>query len=378
VLLDDITQAVLAREDVARYLRGGHGASELDARERIHAYLDELRTTQSYPIYRALKHPLYPILRKIERIYEQVWFAQDATRAGRVIYISNHKSHLDYLVEPLALEDNAIRPPVIAAGINLFGGPLGFLHRHVTGAIPIRRNTKDPAYLVTLKAYVAELLGRHDLMFYIEGGRSYSGELKTPKTGLLHAALQAERSRSVIVPMAVAYDLVLEDRILAHQGAKRHSRPFAREVAEMVRYAVGYQSRAIVTFGESIPLTGYDPDVRRDVMALAHLTRDTIGRLYKVLPTAIVAAAMRPAIAKRELEGRAQAIIDAAAEAGGNLAVTSGREAVEQAADPLEARNIIHVERGGRFRVRERTVLRYYARTLEHLLPGSRRSPHTH
>ena len=49
------------------------------------------------------------------------------------------------------LDDNGIRPPVIAAGINLFGGPLGLLHRHVTGAIPIRRNTKDPAYLVTLQ-----------------------------------------------------------------------------------------------------------------------------------------------------------------------------------------------------------------------------------
>ena len=56
------------------------------------------------------------------------------------------------------LDDNGIRPPLIAAGINLFGGPLGLIHRHVTGAIPIRRNTKDPAYLVTLKAYVAELL----------------------------------------------------------------------------------------------------------------------------------------------------------------------------------------------------------------------------
>ena len=64
--------------------------------------------------------------------------------AGRTIYISNHKSHLDYLIEPLVLDDNGVRPPVIAAGINLFGGPLGLLHRHVTGAIPIRRNTKDP------------------------------------------------------------------------------------------------------------------------------------------------------------------------------------------------------------------------------------------
>src|SRR5687768_15127863 len=279
--MDEITQAVLSREEVARYLRGGPGQTQLQARERIHAYLDELRTTQRYPIYRALKHPLYPILRKIERIHEHVEIAQAATRDGRVIYISNHKSHLDYLVEPLVLDDNGIRPPVIAAGINLFGGPLGLIHRHVTGAIPIRRNTKDPAYLVTLKAYVAELLQRHDLMFYFEGGRSYSGELKAPKTGLLHAALQAELSDSVVVPVAVSYDLVLEERILAHQAAKRRARPFAREVAEMVRYAVGYQSRAFVTFGEPIPLKGYEPESRRDIMALAHLTRDTIGRLYK-------------------------------------------------------------------------------------------------
>ena len=378
MLPDDITQAVLAREDVARYLRGGHGASELEARERIHGYLDELRTTQRYPIYRALKHPLYPILRKIDRIHEHVSIPQDAVRKGRVIYISDHKSHLDYLIEPLVLDDNDIRPPVIAAGINLFGGPLGLIHRHVTGAIPIRRNTKDPAYLVTLKAYVAELLGRHDLLFYIEGGRSYSGELKAPKTGLLHAAMQAGLTDSVIVPMAVAYDIVLEDRILAHQATKRRSRPFGREVAEMVRYAVGYLSRAFVTFGEPIPLKGYDPESKRDVMALAHLTRDTIGRLYKVLPTAVVAAAMRPAIARRELEGRAQAILDAAAAAGGNLELSSGRDAVEQASDLLEARNIIHVERGGRYRVRERTVLRYYARTLTHLLSDTRRPPRTH
>jgi glycerol-3-phosphate O-acyltransferase len=378
VLPDDITQAVLAHEDVARYLRGGHGASELEARERIHAYLDELRTTQRYPIYRALKHPLYPILRKIERIHEHVRIAQESTRQGRVIYISDHKSHLDYLIEPLVLDDNGIRPPVIAAGINLFGGPLGLIHRHVTGAIPIRRNTKDPAYLVTLKAYVAELLGRHDLLFYIEGGRSYSGELKAPKTGLLHAAMTAERVESKIIPVAVAYDLVLEDRILAHQATKRRSRPFAREVAEMVRYAVGYQSRAFVTFGEPISLKEYDAESRRDVMTVAHRVRDAIGVLYKVLPTAVVAAAMRPNITRRELEARAQAVIDAAVSAGGNLAVTSGGDAVDQAMGPLEARNIIHVERGGRFRVRERTVLRYYARTLDHLLSPSRRSPRTH
>src|SRR5687768_12750118 len=346
-MLDDITQAVLAREDVARYLKGGHGESQLDARERIHAYLDELRTTQRYPIYRALKHPLYPILRKIDRVPEHVAIVQQATRAGRVIYISNHKSHLDYLIEPLVLDDNGVRPPVIAAGINLFGGPLGLIHRHVTGAIPIRRNAKDPAYLVTLKAYVAELLHRHDLLFYIEGGRSYSGELKAPKTGLLHATLQARRPGSVVVPMAVAYDVVLEDHILAHQGAKRRQRAFGREIAEMVRYAVGYESRAVVTFGKPIQMGDYDPESRRDVMDLAHYTRETIGRLYKVLPTAVLAAAMRPSLTTRELEGRADAIIETLRTAGANMGVTSGREAVAMGAEPLAARNIIHIERGG-------------------------------
>src|SRR6266567_548444 len=185
-MFDEISQAVLAREDVLKY-----------PREQVSAYLEELRTTQRHKFYRALQHPLYPILRKIERKHENLHYVTAAVRAHRIVYASNHKSHTDYLVEPLVLDDNGIRPPLIAAGINLYGGPLGLLNKHVTGAIPIRRNARDPAYLVTLKAYVAELLQRSDLLFYIEGGRSYSGELKTPKTGLLHATLQAEVTDAV-------------------------------------------------------------------------------------------------------------------------------------------------------------------------------------
>src|SRR5438552_12920050 len=261
-MVDDISQAVLAREEVLKY-----------PREQVHAYLDELRTTQRHKIYRALQHPLYPILRKIERRHEQLHYVAAAIRGHRVVYASNHRSHTDYLVEPLVLDDNGIRPPLIAAGINLFGGPLGLIHRHVTGAIPIRRNTKDPAYLITLKAYVAELLKKHDLFFYPEGGRSYSGELKAVKTGLIHAALTAERPDLVIVPVAIAYDLVLEDHVLARQRVKKRQRAFARELAEMVRYAVGYRSRAFVTFGSPIPVAECDPQSRSDVMALTRLIR---------------------------------------------------------------------------------------------------------
>ncbi len=367
---DDITQAVLTRDEIARYLQGSHGQTSLEARARIFAYLEELRTTQRYPIYRALKHPLYPILRKIDRSAEHIEVVKAAARTSRLIYASNHRSHIDYLVEPLLLDDHGIRPPIIAAGINLFGGAMGLLHRHVTGALPIRRNTKDPAYLITLKAYVAELLRRHDLFFYPEGGRSYSGELKTAKTGLLNAALHAEQPNLSVVPTAIAYDLVLEDHVLSRQKVKRAQRAFSRELAEMVRYAVGYRSRAVVTFGTPIPVSGIDPDSRRAMLELAHETMRRIGRLYKVLPTALVAAALRPSLTRRDLEDRVTALIEPLARAGANLAVTDARTAVEEAAEPLAARGVLVLERG-RFRVRDRTILRYYARSIEHLLTAS-------
>jgi glycerol-3-phosphate O-acyltransferase len=361
-MLDDISQAVLAREEVLKY-----------PREQVHAYLDELRTTQRHKFYRALQHPLYPILRKIERKHEHLHHVTSAMRTHRIVYASNHKSHTDYLVEPLVLDDNGIRPPLIAAGINLFGGPLGLIHKHVTGAIPIRRNTKDPAYLITLKAYVAEILKKHDLFFYPEGGRSYSGELKPAKTGLFNAALSAERRDLVFIPTAIAYDLVLEDHILAHQRVKKRQRPFTRELAEMVRYAVGYRSRAFVTFGAPIAAGSINAHSRTEVLELTRVVRARIGSLYKVLPTAVFATAMRPSITRRDLESRIDNLIEELAARRANLGVTSGRQAIEEAADALETRGIIVAERG-RFRVRERTVLRYYARTIEHLLATSVRT----
>ena len=374
---DEITQAVLARDEVVRYLQGGEGESADQAHERIQAYLDELRTTQRYRMYRALQHPLYPILRKIDRQQENVRIAQTATRGGRVIYASNHKSHTDYLVQPLVLDDNGIRPPVIAAGINLFGGALGLIHKHVTGAIPIRRDMRDPAYLATVKAYVAEVLRRHDLFLYLEGGRSYSGELKPFKTGLLHAAAQARRSDVAVVPVAIAYDLVLEDFVLARQRIKRRQRPFAREVAEMVRYAVGYQSRAIVSFGSPIRLADYDPDGRRAMVQLTRQIKGEIGRLYKVVPTSLVATAMRPSVERADLEDRIDQLIEMLRLVGANLDVETGRQAIDAAIEPMVTRGILVVE-GDRYRVRQRAVLRYYARTIEHLLKDRGRSGFTH
>jgi glycerol-3-phosphate O-acyltransferase len=369
---DTIAEAVLAREDVARFIQGSHGLTGDAARSRVLNYLEELQTTQRYELYRALEYPLYPILRKIERVGEQQHHAIDAAKKGRVVYASNHRSHIDYLVEPLVLDDAGIRPPIIAAGINLFGGPLGLIHKHVTGALPIRRNTKDPAYLITLKAYVSELLHKHDLFFYPEGGRSYSGELKPAKIGLFNACLDGQVPNLRLVPVAVAYDLVLEDHVIARQRVKRSQKAFSREIAELVRYAVGYRSRAFVTFGKPIPLQGIDAENKKAVMDLTRHVRHEIGRLYKVLPTAVLAASMRSSASRPELVDRINALLDTLRAANANMSVSSADEVLELATEPLVTRNIIVVE-AGRYRVRERNVLRYYARSLSHLLatPGS-------
>ena len=376
-MTDPVVRAVFARDEVARYLAGSHGVSGDEARAKVEAYLDELRTTQRYELYRALEYPLYPILRKLDRFDEHIDIAKDVVASGRrVVYASNHRSHMDYLLELLALDDAGLRPPVIAAGINLFGGPLGLIQRHVVGALPIRRNTKDPAYHITLKAYVAELLRTQDFFFYPEGGRSYSGEIKSPKTGLLTACLQAGLPELVVVPVSIAYDLVLEDHVLARQKVKRAQRAFSREVAEMVRYAVGYRSRAFVTFGPPVEVGGFNAESRTSVLELGHHLMRVIGRQVKVLPTALMASALGPSMSDTELLDAIAARLDVLKAAGANLELTEAPAVMAAAAGRLEDRGIITRDEG-RFRVRDRNLLRYYSRGIEHLLPAATPAPAT-
>jgi glycerol-3-phosphate O-acyltransferase len=228
---------------------------------------------------------------------------------------------------------------------------------------------------VTLRAYVAEVLKRRDLLYYAEGGRSYSGELKKFKTGLLQATLQADRQELSIVPMAISYDLVLEARIVAREAAQRRSRLFTQEVAEMVRLAVGYQTRAYVTFGQPIPLAGFDPEARRDLVSLTHRVRDAIGLLYKVLPTALVAAVIRPQMTRSELTDRIDRLLPILAAQGANIGVRSGRDAVDDGVERLGERGVLVDERH-RLRIRDRIVLRYYARTIQHLVDRSQKAAH--
>ena len=73
----------------------------------------------------------------------------------------------------------------------------------------------------------------------------------------------------------------------------------------MIGAAVGYQlARLRDASASRSRCREWDPGSKRDVMALAYATRDAIGRLYKVLPTAIVAERHAPVDSPRsELGG---------------------------------------------------------------------------
>ena len=89
---DEITEAVLAREELARYLHAESDGKGPTARERVETYLDEMRTTQRHAIYKALRHPLYPILRKVDRRaegIEHVRAASSTSRTTRAISITS-------------------------------------------------------------------------------------------------------------------------------------------------------------------------------------------------------------------------------------------------------------------------------------------------
>lgn len=70
-------------------------------------------------------------------------------------------------------------------------------------------------------------------------------------------------------------------------------------------------------------------------------------------------------------------LVSALGEAGANLESRDAADVTERGLQMLEARDVLVHERG-LWRVRDRLVLRYYARTISHLLEPPRRLARTH
>ena len=100
--MDDITEAVLNRDEVARFLEGGHGAERRGgarARPRLSRGTAGRRSVTSSIARWSIRS-----IRSCARSSASPSTASAPSRpprAGRVVWASNHRSHTDYLVEPL-------------------------------------------------------------------------------------------------------------------------------------------------------------------------------------------------------------------------------------------------------------------------------------
>lgn len=187
---------------------------------------------------------------------------QLALEGHEIVYVPCHRSHIDYLLLSYVLYHQGLFPPHIAAGVNLNFWPAGSIFRH-SGAFFIRRTFKgNRLYSTIFREYLAELFHRgYSVEYFIEGGRSRTGRLLAPKTGMMSMTIQALKQGQTrpisIVPVYIGYEHVLEVDTYAKElrGAakeKENAGLVLRVLKKLRNLGKGY-----VNFAEPITLNSY-------------------------------------------------------------------------------------------------------------------------
>ncbi|KAH7035803.1 uncharacterized protein B0I36DRAFT_265154 [Microdochium trichocladiopsis] len=142
--------------------------------------------------------------------------AEEAERKGQsIIFLPSHRSHVDYVSMQLICYRLGLALPVVVAGDNLNFPVVGTFLQHA-GAMWIRRSFgNDTLYTTLVQTYIDTLLqGGYNFECFIEGGRSRTGKLLSPKFGILSFVLDSILSGrvkdAVICPVSTQYDKVIE------------------------------------------------------------------------------------------------------------------------------------------------------------------------
>ncbi|KAI1799690.1 acyltransferase-domain-containing protein [Daldinia bambusicola] len=132
-----------------------------------------------------------------------------------IIFLPSHRSHVDYVSMQLICYRLGLALPVVVAGDNLNMPVVGSFLQHA-GAMWIRRSFgNDTLYTTLVQAYIDTLLqGGYNFECFIEGGRSRTGKLLSPKFGILSFILDSLLSGrvedAIICPVSTQYDKVIE------------------------------------------------------------------------------------------------------------------------------------------------------------------------
>ncbi len=217
------------RTIVARVLRARavRAVVAAEAREKHDTYRPGLLQARKYAfeIAAIYSHAFVQFAEKLlgrvwNRVYDGVKFnhagtLKEVSEGNEVVYVPCHRSHMDYLLLSYVIYHQGYAVPHIAAGINLNIPVIGKLLRK-GGAFFIRRTFAGNAlYTVVFMKYLAAIMARgHSIEYFIEGGRSRTGRLLHPKTGMLSMTVRSylrDPVRPVVfVPVYFGYERIVE------------------------------------------------------------------------------------------------------------------------------------------------------------------------
>ncbi|WP_369408129.1 glycerol-3-phosphate 1-O-acyltransferase PlsB [Rheinheimera maricola] len=262
-----------AIDDEAKSKRISVKAARLEARKLLLEIAADYRASTlrvGDRILRWLWHKLY----KGIKVHNADMLRDLAQKGHEIVYVPCHRSHMDYLLLSYVIYQQGLAPPHIAAGINLNFWPAGPIFRR-GGAFFIRRSfSGNKLYSAVFREYLCQLFSKgYSIKYYSEGGRSRTGRLLQPKTGMLAMTLQSmlrgiERPVS-LVPVYLGYEHVMEVntylRELKGSGKQKESVwGVIKAIRNLRDYGYGY-----VNFGEPVTLNNYlnqqVPDWKQDI-----------------------------------------------------------------------------------------------------------------
>ncbi|MGZ7880404.1 glycerol-3-phosphate 1-O-acyltransferase PlsB [Acinetobacter soli] len=191
--------------------------SMLEAESRAIGYLNEIVSDYSHS---AVRFADMALTRLWTQLYDGVEVhnfstVRELAKDYEIIYTPCHRSHIDYLLLSYVIYKRGLMVPYIAAGDNLNLPFVGQLLRG-GGAFFIRRSFRgNGLYTSVFKEYLYSILSRNTpLEYFIEGGRSRTGRLLPPKTGMLamtiHGHLRGRAKPIVFLPTYIGYERLME------------------------------------------------------------------------------------------------------------------------------------------------------------------------
>lgn len=226
-----------------------------------------------------------------------------------VIFVMNHRSNMDYVLITWLVANRSAISYAVGEWARIW--PLSALIRSM-GAYFIRRGSRNTLYRRVLARYVqmATAEGATQAIFP-EGGLSLDGTVGAAKMGLLSYIVQGydPQGRDVVfVPVGLAYDRVLEDRLLT-EAARAGTRQFSGKPLAIIGFILRNLWRklrgrfkgfgtAAAGFGAPVSLRSFfaqHSDAPTETLG-AHLMAE-IARVVPVLSVPLVCAALlaRPA-----------------------------------------------------------------------------------